>query len=271
MYAHAYYITRNVKILEVITKNGDTIWVYDNNEKRCISLENPQNLASHTQETCISRENPKVANFEYFKMVLGALYIQPKPQKILLIGLGGGGLVLMLKAILPNASIDAVEINPEMVYVAKKYFTFREDDHIKLHLMDGLDYVKQVSLDNNKYDYIIVDAFSKDYIPPQFLTIKFAQMLKNILSQDGVIAMNTFYDSKYRSLESSMFYTVFGEFYNLTIPHGNRVIIASNQVTKMEKIQKNAKFLESKFTQVEINTTDLVAKFHLCNTEEPSC
>ena len=40
--------------------------------------------------------------------------------------------------------IDAVELDPTVVEIAKQWFSFREDDNIKVHICDGLQYLHKV-------------------------------------------------------------------------------------------------------------------------------
>ena len=89
--------------------------------KRCLRFDRN----NHTIQACISLNNPTALAFSCTKMMLGALYLQPDPQKVLVIGLGGGTLPMAVSRILPKAEIDVVEIDPAIVRVAKKYFGFK--------------------------------------------------------------------------------------------------------------------------------------------------
>ena len=40
--------------------------------------------------------------------------------------------------------IDAVELDPAVVEMAKQWFSFQEDDSIKVHICDGLQYLHKV-------------------------------------------------------------------------------------------------------------------------------
>ena len=76
------------------------------------------------RQTCMSLADRDRLVFDYTRMMMAALYLNPSPQRVLIIGLGGGTLPGALQKILPAARIDAVEIDPAVVRVAGKYFGF---------------------------------------------------------------------------------------------------------------------------------------------------
>lgn len=51
------------------------------------------------------------------------------PRRILLVGLGGGALPVYLHRHYPQAAIDVVEIVPEVVLAAERFFGFCQDAH----------------------------------------------------------------------------------------------------------------------------------------------
>ena len=55
------------------------------------------------RESCKDMANPKEFVFEYASMMLASLFLNPSPERILIIGLGGGTLPESLQEMLPNA------------------------------------------------------------------------------------------------------------------------------------------------------------------------
>ncbi|KAF0290517.1 Methyltransferase-like protein 13 [Amphibalanus amphitrite] len=64
------------------------------------------------------------------------------PARVLVIGLGGGGLSRFIHGKFPKASVDVVDIDPEVVTVAKDWFGFTEDDRLRAHVADGLQFIR---------------------------------------------------------------------------------------------------------------------------------
>ncbi|WP_316353959.1 spermidine synthase [Candidatus Trichorickettsia mobilis] len=232
------------------------IWVYDSADfKRCLSFVPPGQVI----QSCMMTSKPDKLIFDYAKMVLGTLYLNKNPKKILMIGLGGGSVAKALYTILPSVKLDIVEINPDIPALAKKYFAFKEDDHTQIFVEDGFDFIKNSH--HNSYDIVIIDAFTKDYVPPSFLTLEFIQNVQNILKPNGVVAVNTFKNNNYYELESRLYKEIFGNFFNL-ISLETRVIIAKKgKLPSFAKIQKQAINWKFSFTRLDINEEWLLDKF----------
>ena len=88
---------------------------------------------------------------------------------------------------------------------------------------DGRVFVKRAGRSGTKYDLVLLDAFDHEYIPEHMLTREFLQEVKAVMQPDGVLAANTFSNSRLYAHESATYEAVFGRFYNLK--DANRVIL----------------------------------------------
>lgn len=203
------------------------ILVVEQGNHRCLSFTSSRGL--RTQSCQFSNPDNSVLYFPYAKMSLTGLLLQPHPDRILLIGLGGGSVPMVLSKLYPNAMIDIVEIDPAVKKVAEDYFHFAETDNMKVTLSDARVFVKRVGLKGDEYDYILLDAFNGEYIPEHLMTQEFLQEVKQILADDGVLVANTFSSSRLYDHESATYQAVFGEFLNFKNLEnsGNRVIITN--------------------------------------------
>jgi spermidine synthase len=61
-----------------------------------------------------------------------------------------------------------------------------------------------------KYDIVILDAFSGDYIPFHLMTKEFLEEVNEVLSADGVVVANVFYNNRLFDAELKTFLDVFG-------------------------------------------------------------
>ena len=91
-------------------------------------------------------------------------------KRVLVLGLGAGSIPGYLSRFLPDAVIDAVELDPGVIDVAKKYFGLRETE--KVHLITG-DARVYLNRHTEPYDLIFVDAFTGSYIPFHLMTKEF--------------------------------------------------------------------------------------------------
>jgi spermidine synthase len=235
------------------------ILVEEDNGLRCLKF----NVRSaKTQQSCMLVDDPQRLVFNYTKMLFSSLLINPNPKSILIIGLGGGTMSNVLHQIYPKASITNVEIDPAVIKVARNYFGFFENKNITAVAQDGRIFVKRAAIKKQQYDWIILDAFNGDYIPEHLMTQEFLQEVKNLLSDNGVLAANTFSVSDLYNYESATYKAVFGDFFNVkNNNNSNRIILASAKaLPKADIIAQRAKALKQKLSPFNVNITEISRK-----------
>ena len=104
-----------------------------------------------------------------------ALALVAQPQRVLVVGLGGGSLPSLLRKHFPRLVIDVVDIDPVVVEVAKKFFGFREDAAMRVVVDDGRHYLQQY---RDRYDIIFLDAFGDESTPYDLTTLEFLQSMR---------------------------------------------------------------------------------------------
>ena len=99
-------------------------------DKDTVTMTFGQNKRYYT-ESSMKLSDPGALTVEYTRlMTLGIVY-PPKLERILEVGLGGGRTVSYLSAALPDTAIMAVELDKDVVDLAKKYFRFTETAKLK--------------------------------------------------------------------------------------------------------------------------------------------
>ncbi|MBK7235265.1 MAG: spermidine synthase, partial [Sterolibacteriaceae bacterium] len=103
---------------------------------------------------------PWSLELDYTREMMAALLLRPGddwPARALIIGLGAGSIAKFLYRHRPAARLDVVEINPEVVALARHAFRLPEDDgRLCVHRADGAAFVKT---GRTRYDCILVDGF----------------------------------------------------------------------------------------------------------------
>jgi spermidine synthase len=199
----------------------------------------------------------------YTKMMMSALFVNPEPTSILIIGLGGGTLPRALAQVVPSATIDVVEIDPAVVRVARRFFAFTPNDRMKVAEVDGRVFVKRALREGRRYDIVMLDAFDHEYIPEHLLTREFLAEVAGLLTPNGLLVANTFSSSRLYDHESVTYAAVFGTFYNLK--RDNRVVLArKGPLPPKEQIERNAARFEKRFDAFGI---DLKRQLDLFSTE----
>lgn len=225
--------------------------------ERCIAF---GSSPSGSRQTCVDLDDPKALVFSYTRMMLGALYLQPQPARVLVIGLGGGTLPTVLAELLPQAQIDTVEIDPAVVRVAEAWFGFRQGPRQRVHLQDGRAFVEAAARAGRRYDLVMLDAYGPDYIPRHLMTREFLQQVKAILAPSAVVAANTFTASDMYARESATYAEVFGPFFNLRA--NNRVILAVNgTLPDDDAVRANARALAPRLRPYRVDVERELLRF----------
>jgi spermidine synthase len=233
------------------------VLVYQDGAERCMCFTQKCRIG---RQTCMNTKAPERFVMNYTQMMMSALFVNPQPRSILIVGLGGGTLPRALAQVLPAAKIDVVEIDPAVVRVAKRFFLFAPDARTSVIEADGRVFVKRALREQRQYDLIMLDAFDHEYIPEHLLTKEFLEEIEALLSPQGVLAANTFSSSRLYDHESVTYAAVFGPFYNLK--RDNRVILATKgKLPELAIIEANAARFEKSYDAFAIEVPRLVRLF----------
>ncbi len=145
---------------------------------------------SEYDESAINVRHPLHFEMDYYLLMFAGFAHQPDPKSILFLGLGGGTISMAMRHYFPKARIDNIELDPDVVDVARKYFGFKEDGQMKVYVRDGRVQVRRLLREERKYDIIFADAFRGGYIPYHLTTKEFMESLKELLTPDGIVVSN---------------------------------------------------------------------------------
>lgn len=202
------------------------ITVTDDGERVCMQFASRGTYFS--QQSCQYKDDPDELVFDYARLSFVGLLPHPKPERVLIVGLGGGSLPRTFHKLFPDSKIDVVEIDPAVVDVAKRFFDFKEGDNMNVIVKDARVFVKQAGIMGREYDYIVLDAFNGDYIPEHLMTKEWLEENRKILADDGVLVANTFSVSQLYHNESATYEAAFGWMRNVKLDSGNRLILTGN-------------------------------------------
>jgi len=109
-------------------------------------------------------------------------------EKVLLLGLGGGTVIQLIKKRFPKAKITTLEIDREIIKMGKKYFGLDKIKNLKIINEDAIKWVNKYQGD--KFDLILVDLYIGGEFLPKAMENEFLQKLKRLLIQEGIIIFN---------------------------------------------------------------------------------
>src|SRR4051812_35112633 len=135
------------------------VLVYESGTQRCMCFTRNCRVG---RQSCIDTRQPDRFVLNYTRMMLSSLFLKPDPKSVLIVGLGGGTLPRALSQLLPNATIETVEIDPAVTRVAQQFFNFRTNERVRVTELDGRVFVKRALRDGRHYDLIMLDAFDHE-------------------------------------------------------------------------------------------------------------
>ncbi len=203
---------------------------------KVITLWSPSDI----KQSAVNIETPYLPNLEYARNTLSALAFFPNPSAVLVLGLGGGTIPLMYQKACKNAHIDVVEIDTEMLAVARRFFKFRQTGRISVIHDDAGSYC---GVTRKRYDIIIMDAYIGERQPDPLTSAGFYRNIERILSEEGVLANNLMkgrghnFEEKCRKIKS-----IFSHVHQLPGETRDNVIVfaSHNAVSKFKYIMNAA-------------------------------
>ncbi len=108
-------------------------------------------------------------------------------RRIGVVGMGVGTLAAYGKA---GDRFRFYEINPEVIRLARKHFTFLKDTPADCEIITGDARLSLEREDAQEFDVLVLDAFSGDAIPTHLLTREAFELYDRHLAPDGVLCVH---------------------------------------------------------------------------------
>lgn len=112
----------------------------------------------------------------------------PPVDNALLIGLAAGTISELIGDIYGPIPITGIELDPQIIEVGRRYFDMNQPNLTPI-AADGRAWLRQQPPDQ-RWDLIAVDAYRPPYIPFHLTTVEFFELVRDHLSDEGVLAIN---------------------------------------------------------------------------------
>lgn len=164
-------------------------------------------------------------------------------ESILLLGLGGGSVIASLREEFgSNAEITALELDPQIIDIAKNEFHIEKYANLKIIEADAVEFVNS---NQGSYDLIIVDLFVGNEVPEVFTQAGFIDKASHLLSANGKVIYNTMAEIMPEIIFLRIQSLLMGNGLELTIlknlESSNHLIIATKQNNNIENDLKQSK------------------------------
>jgi spermidine synthase len=138
-------------------------------------------------QSVIRPQAPWHLELPYARAVPACFAFVAEPLRMLIVGLGGGTLAGFFHRHFPDMAIDVVEIDADVLDVARRFCGFREDDRLRVHIEDARDFVET---HRECYDVIMLDGFDAESIPEHLITCEFLEAVRLALTGNGIAIAN---------------------------------------------------------------------------------
>jgi spermidine synthase len=176
---------------------------------------------------------PDHLELAYTRVAMMGLAFSPPEGRLLFVGLGGGSMPMYARHVMPDVRIDAVEIDPLIVDVARRYFGFREDARMTAHAADGRAFIEEAA--PASYDVVFLDAFSADGIPFALTTAEFLTAVRASLVPGGVVISNVWSSNRLYESMLATYSAVFGEVQLIGVGGRSQKIVVAGDGRRLDR------------------------------------
>ena len=193
-----FNLQTNFNNLQIVDKGQYRYLVFCDKDKKTV-LANPETCyQSYCHKFFPWRATP------FTSLFLLAPIFTPSFKKILSIGLGAGNLEKNLLYLFPKIKLTTVEIDPEIIKIARRYFKLKPRPNHQIVVADGRKYLEKTK---EQFDIIFIDAFGSRYLPGPLFTKEFFVSCKKCLSPNGLLSINI--NSSLKHAPSKLFKSIY--------------------------------------------------------------
>lgn len=145
-------------------------------------------IDSSTVQSAMRVNAPYDLELTYSRGIMTFLLFRRQIREVLVIGLGGGSIPKFIHHYLPQMRTRVVEINPQVISIARSHFMLPPDDE-RLEIIedDGAQYLQGRPA---SAELLILDVFDGQGVPPELYSQAFFDNCAEALKTDGMLAVN---------------------------------------------------------------------------------
>lgn len=144
-------------------------------------------IGSDTIQSSMRLARPFDLELAYTRSMMGFLLFLPEPGDVLMVGLGGGSVAKFMHHHMPAVRIHAIELNPEVVTIARHCFKVPVDDRLRVTIGDGADFM---SRPGEPSDVVMVDGYDGESQAEALSERSFYQACHARLTPRGIMVVN---------------------------------------------------------------------------------
>ncbi|MDP3744037.1 MAG: transferase [Methylotenera sp.] len=160
---------------------ADTPFVFEESEMLSMHFD------MRSIQSVMHKSDPNNLVLGYTQTMMGFLFFNSAPERIAMIGLGGGSLAKYCLKYLPDTHFTAVEINAQVIALRDQFYIPADNDNFNVLHANGADYIASQS---NKVNVLLLDGFDEDGHPANLCSAGFYDNCYRKLNDGGVMVVN---------------------------------------------------------------------------------
>ncbi|MCE9679367.1 fused MFS/spermidine synthase [Shewanella sp. AS1] len=194
------------------------LFVLEDSQVRLLSF------GDNDEQSKLLKSAPHIPQHTYIQaMLLVLLFIQPK--RVIILGLGGGGLVHALRHYDRAINITAVELRAQVIEIAKRYFQLPIGKKLNLVHQDAIEFLTE--REHKKADVIFADIYGAEGVDENQLTETFIANAAAMIKAGGYLVLNCWKEHSQDRQLLALLQIHFSEVRACLTGGGNWVVIAS--------------------------------------------
>jgi spermidine synthase len=180
------------------------------------------------------------------------------PGRVAILGNAAGTTATALGRFFPRTTVDAVEIDPELTRIGRRYFGLR-NRRMRVFHEDARPFLRQT---RRRYDAIVVDVYRQPYIPFYLATREFFSLAAERLRPGGSVIVNVGHPEGQHELErvlSTTMASVFRFVARDPSEDTNTLVLAAGSPATGTQLERSAGRLPPPLRPVARATAALVA------------
>jgi spermidine synthase len=161
---------------------GMTVDVFEKDNLRWLSF------GDNSIQSIIDLDDPGSLHSPVYRAMLAVLLFTPTPERVLLLGTGGGVLARYFHHRQTAIQGDAVEISGVVAEIARQFFDFpAQDQGWRTVISDAQEYIYQ---SEQHYDLVFLDIAEKELSPSWVFEPDFLDHCRKRLGEEGALVLN---------------------------------------------------------------------------------
>ncbi len=145
-------------------------------------------FGTEERQSCLDMQAPWELQLAYTQWMATALLLHPNPDTFLLFGLGGCALPHFLRHHHPEARIDVVEKEAQVIQLAHSYFKLPTSDTLRIIHQDAVAFLE--TAETSGYHVAFLDIFGPGTMAPALYEADLYRSILARLTANGVLAVN---------------------------------------------------------------------------------